>query len=460
MVGRMRRLRERLARMRRRTWVIMGVIAALVIGGGTTAIVWATTRQSAEAAPVTQTVAASLETMEKSVEVSGTLAPTVQEDVNFAASGTVTSVDVKAGDTVTAGQKLASVDSLQSDANLLQARADLADAEAQLASAQNDADGSAASDAQIAARQSAVAVANQSVADAEAAAAGVTLVAPVAGLVTSVGLEVGDAVTGTSASSSSSGAGGAGSGSTGSGSAGSGGSGGASASGGGSTSSSSSTGSSSSSTAQFTIVGTDSWSASASLSETEVGLIAADDQVELETDDGTKLFGVVSAIGALPSTSSGSPAFPVTVQITGDTEGLFDGTAVTGKIIYERRSDVLTVPSAAVTTADDGTTTVTKVGSDGKQSEQKVSVGETSDNLTEITEGLAEGDQVLVTVFTPGAGNSGESGGGGQAPGSGGQMPDFGSGQMPDFGNGQMPNTGNGQMPGGQSSGGGNGGQR
>ncbi|MFV0433608.1 MAG: efflux RND transporter periplasmic adaptor subunit [Leucobacter sp.] len=440
------RVRRRLARVRKRTWVILSIIAVLIIGGATAAIVWAATRPSTEA-PVTQTSTVSLETMEKSVESSGTLSPTVQEDANFVASGTVTSVDVEAGDTVREGQRLATVDALQTNADLLQARADLADAEAQLASAQEEADGSAASDARIAARESAVSVASESVANAETASDGITLRAPVAGLVTAVSLEVGDAVTGDSGSTSGSSLSQTGSGGSGT-SGGTGGSSGSGMPGAGSSTGSSASSSSDTATAQFTIVGTDSWSVSVSLSETEVGLIEVDDQVELETEDGTKLFGVVSEIGKLPSTSSGTPAYPVAVDITGDTEGLFDGTEVTATIIYERRTEVLTVPSAAITTADDGTATVTRVDADGNETEQQVTVGEVSGNLTEITEGLSEGDQVIVTVFTPGEGNSGGRG----------QMPDFGNGEMPDFGGGEMPDFGNGEMPDFSQMGGGNGG--
>lgn len=421
-------MRQRLARVRRRTWLILGTVAVLVIAAGTTGVVWATTRQSAQAAPITQTVAASLETLQKTVEASGTLTPTVQEQVSFAASGTVQSVEVEAGDTVEQGQTLATIDSLQADAALLQARANLAEAEAQLASARAEADGSTASNASIAARESVVGVAAQSVSDAEKAAAGVVLKAPVAGLVTSVGVSAGDAVTGGSGSASVSGGGSASSSAPGS-------------------SGSSSASSSSGASAQFTIVGTDSWSVSVTLGETELSLIEVDDQVELETADGARLFGVVSEIGRLPSTTSGTAAFPVVIDVTGETEGLFDGTSVTATIIYERRSEVLTVPSAAVKTADDGTATVTLVDADGTETEQEVTVGEISGDLTEITAGLEEGDQVLVVVFTPGEGNSSVQSGQGGMPGSGG-MPDFGSGEMPDFGS-QIPGGGQGGFPGG-----------
>ena len=55
-----------------------------------------------------------------------------------------------------------------------------------------------------------------------------------------------------------------------------------------------------------------------------------------------------------------------------------------GALIYERRTDVLTVPSAAVTTGDDGTSTVLLVDADGNQVETVVEVGESVGSLTEI----------------------------------------------------------------------------
>ena len=94
----------------------------------------------------------------------------------------------------------------------------------------------------------------------------------------------------------------------------------------------------------------------------------------------------------------------MTVAVTGDQEGLHDGVAAEVELVYERRTDVLTVPSLAVTTADDGTTTVQQTDADGEVVDVPVTTGETSGNVTEITEGLAEGDEVVLAVFTPGTG--------------------------------------------------------
>lgn len=358
--------------MRARGRVAVAAVVAVGLAGVGTGIWWFVGRDTADAATTgatTSTAAASLTTMEKSVDTSGTLTPTVQESVGFQVSGTVTSVQVAAGDTVSAGQVLATVDTLELTADLLSAKADLATAQADLADLEDADDGSDAAEAQIDAAAARVDVAQAAVTAAEQAMADATLVAPSAGLVTDVGVEVGDRV-----GSSSAGAGGTGGEETG---------------------------------GQFTIVGTDAYELTLSVGDSDVALIEAGDQVELTSDDldGT-VFGVVRSIGLL-STQTGVAAYPVAVDVTGDTSALHDGIAVDARIIYERRTDVLTVPSAAITTAADGSTTVTKVEADGSTQVVTVTTGETSGSVTEILSGLAEGDQVQVTTYA----RSGDDGG-------------------------------------------------
>ncbi len=426
--------------MRPRTWIIAGAAAVVIAGGGVTWAVLGTSSASASAeaqgATTSQSVAASLETLEKTIDTSGTLTPTVQDDVDFAVAGTVTAVNVQAGQTVAAGDVLATVDTLTVQAEALSAQATLAKATATLASAEADDDGTDESATAIAADAAAVAVAQAAADKAAAAIADATLTAPVAGLVTAVNLEVGDTTSGSASSSSGSGSTASGTGATGT------------ATGSASTSTAS--------TAAFTIVSTDSWEVSLSVGETDVANVATGDQVELSTDDGDSFFGTVSEVGLLPSTTSGAAAYPVTVAVTGSPEGLYDGTSVTASIVYERRTDVLTVPSAAVTTDADGASTVTVVDTDGNETSTSVTVGETVGTLTEITEGLAEGDLVKVTVFTPGSGNSGTGteGGTGQFPGGGtGTLPEgFDPSQLPSGGTG-TGGFGGGQAPTGQTGG-------
>ncbi|MCV2394913.1 efflux RND transporter periplasmic adaptor subunit [Actinotalea sp. M2MS4P-6] len=357
----------------RRPWALGTAVVLVVVAG--TALWWFVLHGKAAAASApestTQSVAASTTTLEKSVSGSGTIAPTVQEDVSFAVSGTVLSVDAAAGDTVEEGQQLATVDTLQLNADLLSAKATLATAEASLADLEDSDDGSDAADAQIAAASAQVDVAQAAVDTAQDAMDDATLVAPVAGLVTEVNLTVGEAVSGGGSSSM----------------------GGASTTG-----STGSTGTSSS--AQFVIVGTDSWDVDISVDDADVALIAVGDQAELTVDgaDGT-VFGTVSEIGLLSTSSSGVAAYPVTIAITGSPDGVHDGVSADVAIVYERRTDVLTVPSAAVRTVD-GQSVVMQAGSDGSEVQTPVTVGETVGDVTEITSGLSEGDEVLVTVVT------------------------------------------------------------
>lgn len=381
----------------------------------------------------TTTVAAALETLEQSVTATGTISPTVEEEVSFDVSGTVTAVSVAVGQTVSAGQALAKVDTLQLDADLLTAKAMLATAEAELADLQDADDGSDAAAAQIAAASAQVGVARAAVDDATEDMAGATLVAPVDGLVTSVALEVGQAVTGSGGSSSGS------SGSV------------SSAPSAGGTTGSTSSSSSSGSTAQVVIVGTESWDVAVSVDETDVALVAVGDQVEITPQDATEtLFGTVSEIGLLSTATSGVAAYPVTVAITGRPEGVYDGVTADVEIIYERRVDVLTVPTAAVRTVD-GQSTVTQLAADGTETSTPVTVGETVGELTEVVEGLAEGDEVVVTQVTQtGAGQTGQTG----QTGTDGRTGRGGLGELPEgfdpsqVQQGQLP-----QMPAGANNG-------
>ncbi|MDF2442290.1 MAG: hypothetical protein JWR01_493 [Subtercola sp.] len=406
------KLTNYVSQMRRRTLVITGALILVIAAGSVYWFGFAMPASSSQAAqvPVTRTVQASLETMEKSVSTTGTLTPTVQQTADFSVSGTVTAVNVVAGQTVTAGQALATVDTMTVDAALLQAKATLATAQAKLADATSASDGSDADVAQIAADQSSVDLAAAGVTDAQTDVTDATLTAPVAGLVTTVGVAVGDRISAGSSSSSSSSSSGAGTTGTGS-------TGGTSGATSGTTATASASG--------FTIVSTDSWQVSVAVSESDIANVAKDDQVELTLTAGTAFFGTVASVGLLPSTTSGAVTYPVVVSVTGSPAGLYDGISVTAAIVYERRTDVLTVPSEAVTTAD-GASTVTTLDAEGAEVKTPVVVGETVGTLTEITSGLAEGDSVVVTVFTPGGTGTGSGGGTGTGgTGTGGQTGEF-----------------------------------
>jgi multidrug efflux pump subunit AcrA (membrane-fusion protein) len=391
---------------------------------------------AAAATPITRTVQASTTTMEKTVSATGTVSPTVEDDVSFAVSGTVTGVSVTQGQTVTAGQVLGTLDTLPLQAADLQAKSNLASAQATLSNAQAAADGSAASNAKIAAAQSQVQVAQASVTTADANLAATTLTAPVSGLLTSVNVQVGNAVTGaatTSASSSSQSTASPSQNSFGGG--------------GGGNNSNSNSSSSSSSSAPFVIVGTDAWQVDVTVSDTDIANVKAGDQAEVTIQNATgTIYGTVGAIGLLSTSSSGVAGYPVTIDVTPGQSGLHDGESATARIIYSKRTNVLAVPSFAVRTDASGNSVVTKVDAEGKQTQVTVKTGETSGQMTEITSGLAAGDSVVLQVFTPGStGNRNRTG-------QNGQRGEGGFGQFP--GGGQFFQGGGGGQGGGGQGGG------
>src|SRR5262249_21966133 len=84
-----------------------------------------------------RTVTVARGAVQSSVTASGNVGVGRSAQANFSTSGTVTSVAVKVGDVVKAGEKLATLDSAAAEANLETAKANLAQAEATLASARS-----------------------------------------------------------------------------------------------------------------------------------------------------------------------------------------------------------------------------------------------------------------------------------------------------------------------------------
>jgi len=438
----------------RRTLIagVVGLLVGLGIAGGTWWFVG--DRSSAAAATpttITRSVAAAVDTIKKSISTSGTLTPAVQQDVSFVASGTVTDVAVSSGQAVSVGQALATVDTLTmqetlADAKLTLAKAQatlvtdqdaLATAEDALTTAQDNGQDTTSEEAkvtgaqeQVNVDQTSVTTAQTAVDDAQSALDQPTLISPIDGIVSEVNVAVGDKVTGSASGSSSS--------SSSSGSVGSSGTG--STSGGGTDASSGSgaaaggTGSSSTSSAAFVIVGTDSWKVDVTVDSAQIGLLAVGDQAQLTTESSTDaLFGTITSVGLI-STSTGSTAsYPVEVALTGSPTGLHDGESVTVSLIYQQVTNVVTVPSAAIRT-ENGQTVVTKVDGD-QQVSTVVETGETDGTNTEITSGLNEGDDVLVTVTIGGGGTGTQNRSGSQGFPTGEGFP--GAGELP--GGGQLP---------------------
>jgi multidrug efflux pump subunit AcrA (membrane-fusion protein) len=437
------------------------VIAPITIVVAIVAVWWLALRPedgaTASASTTKQVVAVTSGPMSETVSAEGTVAAAETDDLSFAASGTVTAVNVKAGDTVTAGQVLATIDSAELESEVAAANATVAEAKAKLAD-----DGDAgSSDEQLAADESSLTSANDALANAVEALAGASLVATFDGTVAKVTITAGEEL----------GSGGTG-GSTGTGSGS--GTGQSSANLGSSSAnagplagpSSSSSDSSNTSSAQIQVVSTGHYKVELAVDSADIDQVAVGQTAKVTkssssssrfpgggafpgfllgggqggqggqgggggggtgatggsgsggpsaTTDAPSATGTVTEVGKVADASSGVATYPVTISFDSTSDDFLVGSTVTGEIATEERANVIQVSSLAVTTAN-GTSTVEVAANGtttGPTETRTVSTGLTANGNTEITSGLAAGEKVIITItrpagaggFTPGSGN-------------------------------------------------------
>jgi macrolide-specific efflux system membrane fusion protein len=359
----------------------------------------------------TVTVPVTTGTIQSTVASSGTIEPASQANLNFAVSGTVTAVNVKAGQTVTAGQALATVDTTALSEEVSAAQAQVAAAEDRLAS--DEASGATASsldtdEASVTSAESSLSTAQTNLSDA-------SLTSTLAGTVASVSLSVGQQVTGTG---------------TGSGSGSSGAGGTASAA----SATDSAASSAASSTGQIVVIGTDSYIVNTTVDDTEIGQISTGDQVDITpTGSTTPVYGTVGSISLIGSESSDVTTFPVVINVTGNPTGLYAGASADVSIIVKQLNDVTEVPTGALSYGTNGQATVTQVMSGGAHVVKDVTVGAAENGETQVTGGVVSGDKVLereITFKAPGGGAGSILGGAGGATRTGaGGFGRFGGGE-------------------------------
>lgn len=359
-----------LSRVRRRWWVL-GLVVVLAGAGG-----WLRfgPEPAAGAESITSTVTRG--TYKSTVSATGTITPTREEDLSFTSSGVVTAVAVAVGDKVQKGDVLATID----DTALL-AQRDAAEAQVSAARTQLAEDGSASA-AQVAADEASLAAAESQLASAQEAVDNATLTAPFAGTISAVGVEVGDQ---------------AGSGQT-----------TPASTGGGATSA-------------VTLISAKKLLVEANVSAADVSRLKKGMQAEITpTGGGEVVYGTVTDIGVIATASdTGAAQFPVTVAVTGTPSGLYPGSSAAVVITTEQATDVLTVPTQALRTDDDGTYVYVVEGS--TRTRRAVTIGTAYGMQTEVLTGLAEGDTVEVLSFTRPTGSGNDRGDGGtfELPGGG-----------------------------------------
>jgi macrolide-specific efflux system membrane fusion protein len=360
------------------------VVALVAAGWGAYKFLWPSSDQATPATTRTATVQRG--TVVDTVSAAATVQSSYTATADFGASGTITQINVKVGDTVSKGQQLAKLDDAQARLQLSAAKSSLAAAKDNLATAETNAattptttqqgQGSQQSIKQL---QAQVDQGEVSVEQAQQTLSNTTLVAPGDGTVTAVNGTVGGRAGSSSGSASGSGA---------------------------SSGSSGSASSSSSSSGLIVITNLSALQVKANLAEIDVSKVKAgqDATVTLNALPDTPQPAKVAAVDLTATSGTNSVVtYGVTLTLTTPPQQLRPGQSASVAITVARADDALTIPSAAMQTV--GTAHSVTVQVNGQESRRAIEIGVRSESLVQVTSGLNEGDQVVVAAATPAAGS-------------------------------------------------------
>lgn len=327
---------------------------------------WSWLARSDESDPQRITATVARGTYKTTVSATGTITPMRQEDLAFSSSGQVTRVAVDVGDRVRKGDVLATIDTTSLEAQRDAAAAQVTAAKAQLA---EDDDASAT---QQAASQASLASAEADLDAAEDALEAATIRAPFRGTVSTVGYSVGDQVGSSNTPAVDTGSG---------------------------------------SSPAITLISPRALQVDAQVSATDVSRLKTGMQVEITpTGGGEVAYGTVSEVGVIATAGdNGAAQFPVTVDVTGKTSGLYAGSTASLAITVTQATDVLAVSSQALRTS--GEETYVYVIEGDTRTRRTVEIGTAYGMQTEVLSGLEEGEVVELASFSAPR-RSGDDGGG------------------------------------------------
>jgi len=109
--------------------------------------------------------------------------------------------------------------------------------------------------------------------------------------------------------------------------------------------------------------------------------------------------GKVISIDTVGSVSTGVTNYPTVILLDTKSNAILPNMGITASIITNTKNDVLLVSSSAVKSDDNGNNYV-QLFENGKPVNQNIEIGLSSDNQTEITSGLKEGDVVITSTTT------------------------------------------------------------
>ena len=115
--------------------------------------------------------------------------------------------------------------------------------------------------------------------------------------------------------------------------------------------------------------------------------------VTLDSVSGKTFTGAVATIDRVGSVSSNVTSYSANIKLDSSDLAILPNMAATANIILETKTDVIKIPSGAITTTNGEN--FANVLKNGAESQLPVTVGISSDSETEIVSGLSEGDVVV-----------------------------------------------------------------
>ncbi len=140
--------------------------------------------------------------------------------------------------------------------------------------------------------------------------------------------------------------------------------------------------------------------ATISLTEVDITSVKANQKVTLTLDafEDQTFTGKVLAVNTSGSVSSGVTSYPVTILLDPTDVDIYPNMAVSATIITNMETDVIMIPTTAITTNSDGASTV-QIMQNGKPAAVAVTIGSANDSNTVVTSGIAEGDTVVTATI-------------------------------------------------------------
>ena len=152
------------------------------------------------------------------------------------------------------------------------------------------------------------------------------------------------------------------------------------------------------------------------LSESDIANVKVGNKATLIFDaiEDLAMTGRVVEVDSTGTTSSRVVSYGFEIALDTDNDSVKPGMSVSATIITDSKSDVLTIPTTALKSNDDGTyyvqilektydltdktNSIKGVASETAPGTKTVTIGLTDDTNTEITGGLSEGDQIVIRI--------------------------------------------------------------